>query len=556
MKTLHKNLIALVLIVVVAIATSWTVNKFHQPGHLDVIAAQAMDMSQMRPPIGAAPVALAPIKMGSLESSVTYTGSVEAYNQQDISARITGQILSLPVYPGDTVHTGELVAQLDSAEVSAQSEQAQSEAQSAEENIQIVHITHDVHHGAALDQAKAQLSAAQQGVLDAGAELTANQDTVADTVAGVQSAKANSIYWTSEIAREKRLAAAGAASQQEYQNEIAQAQAAFAAEKSAEAKVSQARATVASSQAKLIEAQNQVEVAQDGVKMADADIAVAEGQAEQAGEGAEAAQSAAQAAEVVQGYTRIVSPENGVVVSRPISPGTLVQPGTTILTIAEIDEVRVQANVAISDLGGIAPGNPVEIVPQDGGQSIAAKVSSVFPSANPDTRTAVVEADIPNPGHRLLPGAFVSVQIFKHAPSISQMLVPVSSIVTEGGQSFVWTTSASAAGNSSVVHEIAVQVDESNDKYSAVESPSLNAGDQVVVQGQAGLIEGTRVVATDWGPNGPKTLPVAAKADADAITYRCSICGMHYSAADAKKLNYVDPMDGGKLVPVTPGAAE
>lgn len=38
-------------------------------------------------------------------------------------------------------------------------------------------------------------------------------------------------------------------------------------------------------------------------------------------------------------------------------------------------------------------------------------------------------------------------------------------------------------------------------------------------------------------------------AQTSALKYRCEICGMEYSAGEAKKNNYKCTMDGGKLVP-------
>src|SRR5579884_2382412 len=119
---LWRNKISLAALTLVAIGTGWAVRHYHRPGQLDVVAAQAMDMSAMRPPTGAAPVALASVRLGSLDSSVTYTGTVQAYNEQDISPRITGTLVSLPVYPGDRVRAGQLVAQLDTAEVGAKAQ--------------------------------------------------------------------------------------------------------------------------------------------------------------------------------------------------------------------------------------------------------------------------------------------------------------------------------------------------------------------------------------------------------------------------------------------------
>ena len=589
-----KNIIAISLIIVAAAGTTWAVRRYHKPGQLDVIAAQAMDMSQMRPPTGAAPVALASIKTGSLSDTVTYTGSVQPFNEQDISPRITGMILSLPVYPGNSVRAGQLVAQLDSAEVGAKTDQALQEAREAEVNARVAHLTHHLHHRAAVSLASAQYAAATENVSDAQAGAQAAKDAVADAQAGVQSAQANADYWKTEIAREKQLTDAGAASQQEYQNELAQSQSAFAGVDQAKSKLSQAKAMSVSAQSKVQVAHRQVAAADAGVQMAQADVAVAQVQALQAESGAEASQAALRQATVVEGYTRIVSPADGLVTARPVAPGTLVQPGTVILKIAEIDRVRVQANVAVTDLGGIHVGSSVEIVPQDDGKSIHALVTAVFPSASSDTRTAVVEAVIPNPGHRLLPGSFVTMNIAKHI-DIDKLLAPASAIVSQGGQSYLWIakggtgsegptyecvichvhyTAAQAKkfhyrdpmeggklvplkGPKSLApsgpvtaHEVAVQVGGSNGTLAEVTSDELTPDTKVIAQGIAGLTEGALIVATDWGPNGPKSLPDAASANAGLTVYRCEKCGMTYSEADAKKDNFIDPMDGGKLVPV------
>jgi multidrug efflux pump subunit AcrA (membrane-fusion protein) len=593
-----KNVLSIVLIVVVAVGTAIFVRQSHKPGHLDVIAAQAMDMSQMRPPTGAAPVELADVKLGSLSNSATYTGSVQAFNEQDISPRTTGTILSLSVYPGDTVHAGEIVALLDDAELSAKTREANANARAAIVNEQIADITHHLHHGAELDQSEAQLGAAQQGVSDAQAELMASRDAVTDAEAGVESAEAQASYWTTELVREKQLMDAGAASQQEYQNEQAQGQAAFAAVSAAKAKVSEAKEMVVADEAKVNQASRQVNIAQASVQMSNADILIAEGQAQQAGAGADAAQAVADEASVEEGYTRITAPINGVVVSRPVSPGTLVQPGTVILQVAQIDQVRVQANVAASDLVGIETGSPVIVTTQNGGTAIAATVTSVFPSANSETRTAIVETVIPNPGRKLLPGAFVSMRIDIGSSGADQLLVPAESIVSEGGQSYVWvartsgqpsagqiyeciichihytaaqaktfhyhdpmdggllvpvsaSSSTSASTGPLTAHEVPVQVGDSDGNWTQVTAGELNQGDRVVDQGEAALSEGARVVASSWGADGPLTLPDAAAVNLGVTVYRCEICGMTYSAADAKKDNYVDPMDGGKLVPVT-----
>ncbi len=544
-RRLSTNIITLLVLIAVVLGTLWAVRRFHRPGQLDVLTAQAMDMSAMRPPTGAAPVALASVRRGALDDMVIDTGTVRAYNEQDISPRITGTVVALPVYPGDPVRAGQVVARLDTAEVSAKAAQADAEAQQARIAVRIAHLNHHLHHQAALDQASAQEEASEQAVLDAQGQANAAQDSVADAQAGVQSAQANDTYWKTEIVREKQLADAGAASQQEYQNELSQAQAADAALAQARSKVRQAQAMVGASHAKVTQAQRVVTASRAATRMAQADIAVAAGQADQDEAGAVAAQAAAREAAIVQGYAQITSPANGVVTERPIAPGTLVQPGTVLLKVAEIDRVRIQANVAVADVAGIGPGTSVTIAPQNSTmQPISARVTSIFPSANDQTRTAIVEIVIPNPGHRLLPGAFVTVRIKKTGVS-DKTLVPASAIVSDGGSSYLWLASSTMT-----VHRMPVQAGASDGTWTEIAGIGIPEGSRVVTHGQAGLVENGALMATAWGADGPKTLPTMGTANHGQTLYKCEKCGMTYSEADAKRNNYIDPMDGGRLVPV------
>ncbi len=50
----------------------------------------------------------------------------------------------------------------------------------------------------------------------------------------------------------------------------------------------------------------------------------------------------------------------------------------------------------------------------------------------------------------------------------------------------------------------------------------------------------------------PEHRTPSAKKTVAATTYQCSKCHMTYTAAQAQKNHYKDPMDGGRLVPITP----
>src|SRR5205823_4177869 len=96
--------------------------------------------------------------------------------------------------------------------------------------------------------------------------------------------------------------------------------------------------------------------------------------------GVRQAQAQWNTARVVAGYTEIRSDVDGVVTQRLISPGVLVQPGQAILRISQIQPIRLQVNVAESDLPGIRVGSRVRVWgAKDPRHPIDARVTSIFP---------------------------------------------------------------------------------------------------------------------------------------------------------------------------------
>src|SRR5579884_1110484 len=120
-----RVLAGLALLVVVSLVSAWAVHTYTKPGHMSVIEAQAIDMSVMKPPVGAAPVAAMAVQREPIASSVSYTGSAVSFQDVEVTPRVTGALVWMPFYPGDRVRAGQVVARLDTAELqSRESEQA------------------------------------------------------------------------------------------------------------------------------------------------------------------------------------------------------------------------------------------------------------------------------------------------------------------------------------------------------------------------------------------------------------------------------------------------
>jgi HlyD family secretion protein len=419
-------LLRLAALALVLAAGAWAYWANFGPG-----AKQAMDMS-MRVMSGATPfpVTLAPVERGPVKGTVVYTGSVAPFNEEDIYPRVTGRIVEMPVYPGDAVRAGQVVARLDDVELSSRVREAEAMAATAQAN---------------RAQMEADLVAAQHGIVQMDKELAMVEAEVT--------------YARAVAARSERLVGSGAISRQEWENDRSMAAALEAKREAARAKLEQARAMELSARKK-VEA---------------ADAMVAQGRA------------SVQTATVVRDYVTIVAPSSGYVVKRLVAPGVLVQPGMAILKLAQIDRVRLQANVGEKDVVSIRAGSPVTVTLAGTGQApIAARVTSVFPFVDQGPRTAVVEAVVDNPGRRFLPGQYVQME-FTTGERAAALTVPRGAVARMGGKATVWVVKDGRAEP--------YQVTTGLEGPERTEIARGLAGDErVIARGHDGLYAGARVV--------------------------------------------------------------
>ena len=99
----------------------------------------------------------------------------------------------------------------------------------------------------------------------------------------------------------------------------------------------------------------------------------------------------------------------GSVVDRKVTQGQYVNAGDTLLTVADLSQVWIKADVYEEQLPQIHQGQEVEITSESlPNQTLHGHVDFIEPAANPQTRTVPVHVHVANPGMRLLPGMFVS----------------------------------------------------------------------------------------------------------------------------------------------------
>ena len=108
---------------------------------------------------------------------------------------------------------------------------------------------------------------------------------------------------------------------------------------------------------------------------------------------------------------RIVSPVNGIVTERTLGEGEFVNDQAHILTIAEMDPLRVETFLPISVHGHIKVGDPADILPEAPvGGSYPAKVVVVDKVFDAASNTIGVRLELPNPELRLPAGIHCRVR--------------------------------------------------------------------------------------------------------------------------------------------------
>ncbi len=121
----------------------------------------------------------------------------------------------------------------------------------------------------------------------------------------------------------------------------------------------------------------------------------------------------ARAEEVLRQRT-IRSPIDGVVVERKLGPGEYAFDQAHLVTVSQIDPLRVEAFLPLSQFGRIRPGMTAEVEPEDPvGGKYTATVTVVDHVFDPGSGTIGVRLELPNPGDALPAGLKCQVHFLR-----------------------------------------------------------------------------------------------------------------------------------------------
>ncbi len=304
-------------------------------------------------------------------------------NDVVISPQITGRLVKLYVDEGSVVKPGELIAELNPAELEAA-------VASQQANIRTLasRVVQNEHSRTWTDeQTRAQLE-------QAAASFTASR-------AQLKQAQANLWRDRLDYERSQSLFESGVLSAQDRDHAKAAFDASEAQVKSLEDQVKAQEAALAVAQAN----RKQVAVQESQLIASRAQLAQARADTEQA--------------ETRLGYTRIESPIGGIVSVRVAKQGEVVAAGAPIVVVVDVDHLWVRADVEETDIDRIHFGQrlPVRL---PSGETIEGTVTfkgveGDFATQRDvsrrkrDIKTFAIKVAIPNPGRRLFTGMTATV---------------------------------------------------------------------------------------------------------------------------------------------------
>src|SRR6267143_179433 len=310
-----------------------------------------------------------------------WIGTTEGIVNADIKAEVSGYLLKQDYKEGSLVKKGQLLFELDPRPFQAAVDQAngqvaQFQGQLEQANSQVL-------------QAEAQAAQANAQLLQAQAQLT--------------QAQANQVKTQLDVNKYAPLAEQKAVTQQDYDN-------------AAQTNVA-AKAQVEAAQAGVEAARAQLRVTNAQISTAKAAIATAKGQLENA-------RAAVKTAALTLGFTRIISPIDGIAGIAQAQVGNLISASSPLTTVSTLDPIKVYFTLSEQEYLRFTKRNLIEahhgssvaqlelgLILADG-STYPQKGSFLFADRQVDPKTGAIRMAgvFLNPGNVLRPGQYGRVR--------------------------------------------------------------------------------------------------------------------------------------------------
>jgi len=185
------------------------------------------------------------------------------------------------------------------------------------------------------------------------------------------------------------------------------------------------------------------------------------------------------------GRLDIRAPASGLVLTRTVEPGQIVQAGGgTLFRMAKDGEMEMQAQVAEADLATLRAGNSATVTPVGSNQHFSGRVWQVSPVVDPQTRQGIARIAVAY-NDAIRPGGFASATIT--SGSGNAPLLPESAVQSDAKGSYVYIVNGK-----NQVERRDVKVGQVSDTGVAITS-GITGAERIVTSAGAFLTVGQKV---------------------------------------------------------------
>ena len=171
----------------------------------------------------------------------------------------------------------------------------------------------------------------------------------------------------------------------------------------------------------------------------------------------------------------LLAPVSGFVTAKEVFEGQQIEPGMELFTITDLSRVWIEADFYEYEARALHIGQEAKVtLPYDPSRQLAGRVTYIYPTLNPESRTLGVRLEFQNPDFGLKPGMFANVELPLDATE--GIVIPDSAVIDTGERQIVFV---SLGGGRFEPREVKLGVRSSG---KAQVLSGVAAGDQVVTR--------------------------------------------------------------------------
>jgi len=130
----------------------------------------------------------------------------------------------------------------------------------------------------------------------------------------------------------------------------------------------------------------------------------------------------------------LAAPRSGTIIAKQAFEGLFIDPSIELYTISDLSHVWVLADIYEADVAQVRVGTPAKLTIEGEAAPIEAKVAFLYPTIDERTRTRKARFDLA--GTKVMPGAFVTVEL--EVQLDRGLAVPESAVIRTGERAIVF----------------------------------------------------------------------------------------------------------------------